>query len=153
MMGLLLDGTDEIARAFQSAFPLHEASVDIALDVGNRVFEQVTGVTDAPAAARQAVAMADLLRVHLSRVRILAPMGDADAGKSTLLRKVYGVDVRAGLSSANRTSTLSLHRHPAYDAHWLPAYVMDVPGCGDAVRARQDIVKFAGMVVPVFLVK
>lgn len=162
--GLLLDdGVEEVAQAFVSPFPLDGHHVNIALEVGDRVFEDLTLETDKETAARQAVAIADLLRLRLSRVRILLPMGGPDAGKSTLLKKVYAVNVQAGLSSGSRTATLSLHQHPAHDPDYLPAYVMDVPGCGAKLRARRDVVRlavflashdsFAGMVSPLFLVK
>ena len=60
-----------------------------------------------------------------------------DSGKSTILRRVYGLNVRCGLQKHNCTRTVSIHSHPEIP-HVL---LFDEPGIGDRIQQRNDIVE------------
>jgi len=80
----------------------------------------------------------------VSRLRMLVPLGVPDAGKSTLFKKVLGIDVASGYGKDGRTGQLLFNPWPApvFDASLRPAFVVDAPGFGDAeVKQRNDVMR------------
>ena len=75
---------------------------------------------------------------------MLVPLGVPDAGKSTLFKKVLGIDVASGYGKDGRTGQLLFNPWPApvFDASLRPAFVVDAPGFGDAeVKQRNDVMR------------
>ena len=138
---LIAKAVDGTLPVIESPFPLRDKPMKVAVELGERVFSSTP--TEANEAARFAVARVMHLRLHLSRLRILFPLGLPDAGKSTLLKHVYGIDVPAGLLGAGRTAGFTIHPHPNYDAGLRPAFIADAPGFGDKELDRNDVMRLA----------
>ncbi|CAE8605385.1 unnamed protein product, partial [Polarella glacialis] len=90
-------------------------------------------------AAQHLVALLQLLRLNLARVRLLVLEGAPDAGKTTLLREVFGLrHLRAGLCEEGRTDQVTFELHPQGDRHFRPAFLVDTPGFGDGDQLHRN---------------
>jgi hypothetical protein len=71
------------------------------------------------------------------------PTGNFDAGKSTIVTKIFGVQVKTGLDSEGRTAKISMHPYPDLDVSHMPLMIADCPGFAkEACRASNDTVRF-----------
>ena len=114
---------------------LHPVLAD--LEVGNQIHEEPgpSGLQS----PKSVLARLDHLRVFLSHLRLLLPLGLPDSGKSTVLNAAFGFRFPAGRTAELRTQTLQICECADYP--WLR--VVDAPGYGDAVAARNDAVRLA----------
>jgi len=112
-------------------------------EVGDALFEPAPSHEDRARCAKHACAWEDVLRIKLATSRVLAFMGEPDAGKTTVLEEVFGVKTKGGAGRAEqfRTKEVTFYRHPDFEAGTCSAYVVDCPGFGDAVHERNDIVR------------
>jgi hypothetical protein len=94
-------------------------------------------------AATQARALMDTLRIMLSTTRMISVMGSPDAGKSTFLEKTFGITtLGSGVEDAARTKQVSVFQHPKFNEELRPVYIADIPGYGDSVEERNEVVLF-----------
>lgn len=152
----LVNGDPKVCAAMRSPFPVFQPGslaclqsyqpntggqllhpVLAAIKVGNKV---VTGAEKLTEEERTMAVLASLdhLRVHLSGHRIVLPLGLTDAGKSTVLNKVFGLQRPAGLSKASAGRTRTLTFAPCIGM--TEVLVADAPGVGDSEKARNDAV-------------
>jgi GTP-binding protein EngB required for normal cell division len=140
------------SKAFTSPFPIADSERSVVIGEGDALLTQLPEGTaegedgDGPgpvvSPARYVVGNLGILRELLARTKVIVPLGAPDAGKSTLLRKVYGINCPSGLSVAGRTRVAALYPHPTlYDKDHAPVFVADVPGFGDVVSVRDQITK------------
>lgn len=109
------------------------------IEVGDKLLAPPAGENlEASEAAKRVLASLDHLRLALSRTRIVFTLGPPDSGKSTLLNRVFGLQLPAGLGRRGRTKALTLIPCPD-----MPDILLaDVPGFGDAQQeARNDAVR------------
>jgi len=87
-------------------------------------------------------ALVDLLRIQLTVTRVMCVLGAPDAGKSTFLEKAFGIKTRgAGMEKEACTDIVTMYEHPWYNSFYCRAYVADVPGFGDSIEQRNDLVR------------
>eukprot|EP00811_Abedinium_folium_P004950 NODE_14560_length_1101_cov_6.987680.p1 GENE.NODE_14560_length_1101_cov_6.987680~~NODE_14560_length_1101_cov_6.987680.p1 ORF type:complete len:347 (+),score=66.82 NODE_14560_length_1101_cov_6.987680:1-1041(+) len=128
--------------AFASPFPIEESELEVLLTEGDNLLAEPESMegADPRQVARYIVGNFGLLRQVMARSRIIIPLGLPDAGKSTFLKKVYGIRCATGLGRAGRTPAITLYPHPRfYEHNHAPIFVADVPGFGDVIAARNDI--------------
>lgn len=83
----------------------------------------------------------DLLRLRLSRTRVVLPFGPPDAGKTTILKKAFDLDLANGLLEEGRTNRLSFHQSQVVHLESSELLVGDVPGYGDSKPERNNVVR------------
>eukprot|EP00931_Biecheleriopsis_adriatica_P051013 TRINITY_DN29557_c0_g1_i1.p1 TRINITY_DN29557_c0_g1~~TRINITY_DN29557_c0_g1_i1.p1 ORF type:complete len:943 (+),score=225.30 TRINITY_DN29557_c0_g1_i1:65-2893(+) len=104
-----------------------------------RVDESKAGDRTPAEAAERLLGLLQLQRLHLARVRLLVLGGAPDAGKTTMLREVFGLrHLKAGLSEEGRTNEVRFELHPAGDSRFRPAYLVDTPGFGDGEQLHRN---------------
>lgn len=118
-----------------------------AIAVGNRVLESATShanaVPDVPISSLKTLASLDLLRLRLSRTRVVLPLGEPDAGKTTIVKHSFNLDLTAGYNEDQRTSFLSFHRCPDISLDSSELLFGDSPGFGEEgaeLQSRNDAV-------------
>jgi len=144
--------------AFDSPFPITDSEEEVMLSEGDLLLHESGGLADASpdihdlsdpmmdhehrrmSIARYVVGNIGLLRQVLSRSRIIFPVGLPDAGKSTFLKKGYGIKCATGLDTSGRTPAITFYPHPkSKDGNYSLVLIADVPGFGDEIAARNDI--------------
>jgi len=109
--------------------------------VGDHLFE---APPESPQqAAWHASAWEDIIRLKLATTRIIALMGEPDAGKTLFTRQVFGINTaeRPGRGESGRTGQMMFYPHPQHCIGYCESYVVDTPGFGDSVESRNDAVR------------
>jgi GTP-binding protein EngB required for normal cell division len=140
MAGRLLRGDPQVQSAFDSSFPLSGETWDVILDPSFTAAHE-TPCPDAVsnADAQRALATLRLQQLHLAFARLMIVGGAPDVGKSTFLKKVFGLDqLAAGLNREARTDQLTFMLHPDGDEQHCPVYLVDTPGFGDGEHTHRN---------------
>eukprot|EP00747_Dinoflagellata_sp_TGD_P184118 gnl/TRDRNA2_/TRDRNA2_39478_c0_seq1.p1 gnl/TRDRNA2_/TRDRNA2_39478_c0~~gnl/TRDRNA2_/TRDRNA2_39478_c0_seq1.p1 ORF type:complete len:820 (+),score=112.90 gnl/TRDRNA2_/TRDRNA2_39478_c0_seq1:79-2538(+) len=143
VIGDILDATHPATEMFASPFPFNDkpAPLETFLGLGAELWSDDTPTCSE--AATRAHALMDTLRIMLSTTRMISVMGSPDAGKSTFLEKTFGIaTLGSGVHDAARTKQVSLFQHPEFNEELRPVYIADIPGYGDSVEERNEIVLF-----------
>lgn len=134
MVGAVLRGDERVLQAFEGPFPLNENPWLSLLDADE-------GHKSEPRqqAARRVVQAVQLQRLSLARTKLLLVAGVPDAGKTTLLREVFGLrHLKAGLAEEGRTDEVLFELHPRGDLRFRPVYLVDSPGFGDGEHLHRN---------------
>lgn len=134
MVGAVLRGDDRVLQAFEGPFPLNENPWLSLLDA-----DEAQKSEPRQQAARRVVQAVQLQRLSLAKTKLLLVAGVPDAGKTTLLREVFGLrHLKAGLAEEGRTDEVLFELHPRGDLRFRPVYLVDSPGFGDGEHLHRN---------------
>jgi len=134
MVGAVLRGEERVREAFEGPFPLNENPWLSLLDA-----DEGHKLEPRQQAARRVVHALQLQRLALAKTKLLLVAGAPDAGKTTLLREVFGLrHLKAGLAEEGRTDEVVFELHPRGDLRFRPVYLVDSPGFGDGEHLHRN---------------